>query len=130
VTTTAGVATFSASFASSCASCFQGLNGDGGTFEVLLDGVAMDSDAIGSIYMSAMSSLSFTADVSAGSHTVELLIERRFTNSSFSPDEYLDDISLNVAPTPLPAALPLFASGLGALGMFGWRRKRKVQAVA
>ena len=28
-------------------------------------------------------------------------------------------------PTPLPAALPLFATGLGALGLLGWRRKRK-----
>jgi len=27
--------------------------------------------------------------------------------------------------TPLPATLPLFASGLGALGLLGWRRKRK-----
>jgi hypothetical protein len=27
--------------------------------------------------------------------------------------------------TPLPAALPLFGTGLGALGLFGWRRKRK-----
>jgi hypothetical protein len=27
--------------------------------------------------------------------------------------------------TPLPAALPLFASGLGALGLLGWRKKRK-----
>jgi len=27
--------------------------------------------------------------------------------------------------TPLPASLPLFASGLGALGLLGWRRKRK-----
>ncbi len=27
--------------------------------------------------------------------------------------------------TPLPAALPLFASGLGAMGLLGWRRKRK-----
>ena len=26
---------------------------------------------------------------------------------------------------PLPAALPLFASGLGAMGLFGWWRKRK-----
>src|SRR5664280_1517312 len=26
-------------------------------------------------------------------------------------------------PTPLPAALPLFATGLGALGLLGWRRK-------
>ena len=31
-------------------------------------------------------------------------------------------------PTPLPAALPLFASGLGALGLYSWRRKRKGQA--
>jgi hypothetical protein len=32
--------------------------------------------------------------------------------------------------TPLPAALPLFATGLGALGLLGWRRKRKAQAIA
>jgi hypothetical protein len=30
-----------------------------------------------------------------------------------------------VPPIPLPATLPLFASGLGALGLLGWRRKRK-----
>ena len=30
-----------------------------------------------------------------------------------------------IEATPLPAALPLFATGLGALGLFGWRRKRK-----
>jgi hypothetical protein len=31
----------------------------------------------------------------------------------------------NFAPTPLPAALPLFAGGLGIMGLFGRRRKRK-----
>jgi len=31
-------------------------------------------------------------------------------------------VSVNAA-TPLPAALPLFAGGLGALGLLGWRRK-------
>jgi hypothetical protein len=31
--------------------------------------------------------------------------------------------------TPLPAALPLFATGIGGLGLLGWRRKRKAQAV-
>jgi hypothetical protein len=31
----------------------------------------------------------------------------------------------DVSATPLPAALPLFATGLGALGLLGWRRKRK-----
>jgi hypothetical protein len=35
-----------------------------------------------------------------------------------------------VAPTPLPAALPLFATGLGTLGLFGWRRKRKAAVLA
>jgi hypothetical protein len=35
---------------------------------------------------------------------------------------------VTISETPLPAALPLFATGLGALGLFGWRRKRKAQA--
>jgi hypothetical protein len=34
------------------------------------------------------------------------------------------DVS-GVSATPLPAALPLFATGLGALGLLGWRRRRK-----
>jgi hypothetical protein len=29
--------------------------------------------------------------------------------------------------TPLPATLPLFATGLGALGLLRWRRKRKAR---
>jgi hypothetical protein len=38
-------------------------------------------------------------------------------------------MSISAVPeTPLPAALPLFATGLGALGLFGWRRKRKQAA--
>ena len=43
-----------------------------------------------------------------------------------------DDLLANVAgtatPTPLPTALPLFATGLGGLGLLGWRRRRKAQA--
>jgi hypothetical protein len=31
-----------------------------------------------------------------------------------------------VAPTPVPAALPLFASAIGGLGFVGWRRERAV----
>jgi hypothetical protein len=31
----------------------------------------------------------------------------------------------SVSESPLPGALPLFASGLGAIGVFGWRRKKK-----
>lgn len=38
---------------------------------------------------------------------------------------YEQALEFSPSATPLPAALPLFASGLGALGLFGWRRKRK-----
>ena len=36
-------------------------------------------------------------------------------------------VTVNSAATPLPAALPLFATGLGGLGLLGWRRKRKAR---
>ena len=36
--------------------------------------------------------------------------------------------SSSVSAVPLPAALPLFASGLVGLGLLGWRRKRKAIA--
>ena len=29
-----------------------------------------------------------------------------------------------IVPIPLPGTLPLFATGLGALGLLGWRRKK------
>jgi hypothetical protein len=40
------------------------------------------------------------------------------------PDFSLPDSLIPVA-VPLPAALPLFASGLAGLGLLGWRRKKK-----
>jgi hypothetical protein len=57
--------------------------------------------------------------------------------TSLSTDTFLEFGSTNApglwsppsgAATPLPAALPLFATGLGALGLLGWRRKRKSRA--
>jgi hypothetical protein len=51
---------------------------------------------------------------------------RTYTYSWTPESEATDDsFVINVGTTPLPAALPLFAGGLGALGLFGWRRKRK-----
>lgn len=47
--------------------------------------------------------------------------------TDFSP--YIDIQAVNdVSETPLPAALPLFATGLGALGVIAHRRKRKQAA--
>jgi len=38
--------------------------------------------------------------------------------------------TLEIGQTPIPAALPLFATGLGSLGLLGWRRRRKAAVVA
>jgi hypothetical protein len=45
---------------------------------------------------------------------------------------YVNDIEVNdpVSTTPLPAALPLFATSLGLMGLLGWRRRRRGAAVA
>jgi hypothetical protein len=41
-------------------------------------------------------------------------------------DLIVSNLNNSSSSVPLPAALPLFASGLGAMGLFGgWRRKRK-----
>ena len=50
------------------------------------------------------------------------------SGSSMSGDAFTSN-TIGTA-TPLPAALPLFATGLGAMGLLGWRRKRKAQVVA
>jgi hypothetical protein len=49
------------------------------------------------------------------------------TSTSFPTDVFVPEAG-TVTSTPLPAALPLFAGGLGALGVFGWCRKRKAAA--
>ena len=51
-------------------------------------------------------------------------------NGTIAAQADIQSITINTATTPLPAALPLFASGLGALGLLGWRRKRKAVALA
>jgi hypothetical protein len=52
------------------------------------------------------------------------------SGSSGNPVGLRVEITTRTGETPLPAALPLFASGLGALSLLGWRRRRKVQAAA
>ena len=44
---------------------------------------------------------------------------------TFEGGQYQTPDEFSATPTPLPAALPLFATGIGAMGLLGWRRKRK-----
>ena len=50
--------------------------------------------------------------------------------STTSPRDVFESFTGTVTPTPLPATLPLLITGLGGLGLLGWRRKRKAQAAA
>ena len=61
--------------------------------------------------------------------TVFFIVEGSLTNppsSSFTNTVTNSIVVTGETPpaTPLPAALPLFATGLGAMGLLGWRRKR------
>ena len=44
---------------------------------------------------------------------------------AYSVPQQVGTWDVTVSATPLPAALPLFATGLGTLGVIGWRKKRK-----
>jgi hypothetical protein len=67
-----------------------------------------------------------TGSVTASSSTnITIAMARSFPNIIFGSN----NLTVTLASTPLPAALTLFAAGLGALGLLGWRRKRKAQPV-
>jgi hypothetical protein len=50
------------------------------------------------------------------------------TTTSGGAASFIDLVDVDSLATPLPAALPLFAGGLGVIGLLQWRRKRKAQA--
>jgi hypothetical protein len=92
---------------------------------VLIDGTAVATDATASNVDNVSVAL---ANLSAGSHSLGL---EMFTTGAQGGhflaefDNVLITGDLVTSATPLPAALPLFAASLGALGLLGWRRKRK-----
>jgi len=94
-------------------------------FSVSFGGTTLTS----STNLSAFPYTQFSFNVTATSALTALVFGVGEEHGSF----FLDDVSVNptgVAAVPLPATFPLFATGLGALGLLGWRRKRKAQAAA
>jgi hypothetical protein len=65
--------------------------------------------------------------------TVDAAVEvtglNSFTSVTFQDKTNNAAFEFDIGQTPLPAAMPLFATGLGAMGLLGWRRKRKNAAV-
>jgi uncharacterized protein (TIGR03118 family) len=81
-----------------------------------------------------------TIPIDIGSNTGAALWALMFGNGAAGGDPntlfFADGINgeadglIGAIQTPIPAALPLFATGLAGLGLIGWRRKRKAQAAA
>jgi hypothetical protein len=59
------------------------------------------------------------------SNEFEVLVQNDPCGGCLNPTGLLVSTDADVSPVPLPAALPLFASGVGALGLLGWRRKKR-----
>jgi hypothetical protein len=62
--------------------------------------------------------------VTAGDISAEAVGSGQLLGSAGLDTEFAatDDADIQVSVIPIPAALPLFLAGLGALGMVGWRR--------
>jgi hypothetical protein len=94
---------------------FNGLNGTGG--------------AIASFTGSAL--VPFGATLSTGHDLVSFLDNGgTFQSITIASSDFAFEFSNLAASTPLPAALPLYAAGIGVMGLLGWRRKRKQEAAA
>ena len=71
------------------------------------------------------------ADVGPIAFSTSLPFVTEDANGTFTYTSGLGNTYIGTSTvTPLPGALPLFATGLGALGLLGWRRKRKQLSAA
>ena len=102
-------------------------NQAGGLFELLLDGVVVDSHDFGFVFL-GIAEFNMLADISgitAGSHQIAIRMTRPFgSNLAVSPTQFIDNISLGgTALVPEPNAVLLF--GVGTLLVGGAVRRRR-----
>ena len=108
-------------------------NSEGGVFSVLFDGVTLNTFTVGAINAGTASRgvLSFSQVVTGGSHDLELLVTRRFTNCCSrgdTPFQYFDNVSglqPGTSSAPEPAAWAMMIVGFGLAGSV-LRRKARV----
>ncbi len=130
-TTVGGTATFSADIAAfyTRTSGALGL----GLVSVLLDGVVLDSHDFGDVPggpVTLRSTLAFTTNLSAGSHTISLQATRLFAPGRGVTSQYFDNVSLDVAAVPEPATWAITLVGFGLMGASLRYRRRGMVAVA
>jgi hypothetical protein len=104
-----------------------------GTFVFIQSGnsITVGDDCVGGLgciieSLTDKAAFNFNSDPSGVPTPIEAGISSTSTDAVIT-----ENLTMTLVPTsatPLPAGLPLFATGLGALGLLGWFRKRKVRA--
>ena len=87
------------------------------------DNIILTADVVYEVDLSA--SVYTTFGSASSSIDPMFTIDPTFAGANDFQILFSDGISNDASATPLPAALPLFATGLGAMGLFGRRRKRR-----
>lgn len=96
-------------------------NGDAGTVRLLVNGVELDAHAFGEVDTgfpaatggaTLRSNLSGTIALPAGVHELRIAVERPYGNSTDTPLQYVDHLSAQFSPVPLPAAGWLIGAAL------------------
>jgi hypothetical protein len=84
--------------------------------------IRTQASTIGSVSLNASSGSVFSLSLDPGGHDIFVDLQ----GISLSPSNpIIVDLTVNPSVVPLPAAFPLFAAGLGVMGLFARRRKRK-----
>jgi len=102
----------------------EGNNADAGTFQLLLNGNVVSSDAFGSISVNQTirSTLSYSGTISGGTYQVGVDMLRGYgTEFPNTPYQYLSNIQLSVTPIPEPSVIAV--GGMGLLMLAGFRRR-------
>ena len=102
-----------------------GANMDGGQFQLLIDGISLDSFAAGFVDSGQVKSATLAGGINLGlgMHTFAISILRDFNFSGAMSRQYVDDaVVLAPAYVPEPTTLLLLATGLAALAVNRRRR--------